>query len=246
MKVHYRLDSMKLIKQRTLDMLKLNQGESVIELGCGLGHDAEAMADSVKGSGCIVAIDNSRRMLQEAIKFSTHSNVEYHYGDVNHLNFADCSFSACRADRLLVSQPDINQVLSEAIRIIKPNGKLCVTDLDFATIIISPYLVGITELIVKYWQSLVLNPFIGRKLPALFKQHGLMNIKIQPEVFIVTSYETLKEIVPFETMLDDMVCLKQITNQQKLKIINAFEKVHNENEFFWSINLFTVVGQKNP
>ena len=45
MEAHFHLESMQSIKQVAVNMLALNPGDSVIELGCGLGHDAELLLD---------------------------------------------------------------------------------------------------------------------------------------------------------------------------------------------------------
>ncbi len=244
MEAHYNLENMRNIKKIAIEMLQLNHGEKVIELGCGLGHDAEALAEIVGNTGSVIAMDSSKRMISEAQKRSTHPNVTYLYGDANNLAFADNSFSACRADRLLVSQKNVDQVFLEAMRVVKPEGKICITALDFGALTLSPNLGNTTDIIINYWQQLVENPFIGRELPGVFKQHGLLNVNFIPHVFTIDKYQDLQEIVQFDTMLNDMVYHGLISEIQKEETILAFQHADEADEFLWSINLVTVMGTK--
>lgn len=245
METHHRIDSVKYIKNRAIDRLDLKPGDTVIELGCGLGYDSNEIASHVGDNGTVIAVDISKNMISEAQKRSRHSNIIYCHGDACYLNFADNSFSACYADRLLVSQHDVDKILTEAIRVIKPQGKLCITDLDFGKLSFGPHLESITNSLIKHWQTLVTNPYIGRKLPALFESHDLREIEVIRGNFNINDYETLKKIVQIEVMLDDMIALKKISLQQKLSIISQLKRAEAEEKFLWSIELVTVVAKKS-
>jgi ubiquinone/menaquinone biosynthesis C-methylase UbiE len=243
MKVHYSVTSMLKIKQRSLELLDIQTKDTVLEIGCGLGLDTEAIAEK-NYLGKAVGIDCCFRMIQEAKNKSTHNNAEYLIGNAEKLPFPNGYFDKCRMERLLISQKSINTILSEAIRVIKPNGKICITDLDFGSIVLFPYMNNVTEAVVKYWQSLVENPFIGRQLLDLLNQYNLSNIYIEPEVFSLRHYDTLKNIVQFETMLQDMRNNKLINEEELNNFIAAINQADDKGSFFWSINLFTVVATK--
>lgn len=244
MEAHYQLDSMKAIKRRALDSLNLKFGDSVIELGCGLGCDAELLADRVGKAGRVVAIDASSRMINEARKRSSHANVAYFHADAAALDFPDGEFSACRAERLLVSQENINRVISEMLRVTQTGGRICITELDFSTMLLIPQFDNVTDKIISHWTQLVRNPFIGKKLGLLLKKSGLNLIEEHSEVFIVNSYKMLKKIIDFESMLDDMLNDGKIISSQKEATIDSFQKADGEGNFFWSIGLMTVVARR--
>ncbi len=245
MEAHSCLESMKAIKQRALDLLDLQKGDAVIELGCGLGIDAELLADRVGKTGSVVAIDASERMITEAKKRSKHENVAYYQGDAAKIDFPDNHFMAYRADRLLVSQKKIMPILFEALRVIRKGGRICITALDFSGMKLEPVASEITGKVIAYWQQLVENPFIGKELLNYLRKLNLVATKIQPETFSVDSYQTLKTIVPFESMLSDMVAIKIITlNEQKI-IIDLLKETDMRGDFLWKIDLVTVVGCKS-
>lgn len=243
MEVHYELESMRSIKRRALTMLDINPGDSVIELGCGLGVDAELLGE-LAYDGAVSAVDISKKMLKEATSRSKRKNVTYALSDACTLPYANNSFSKCRLERLLISQKNVDKVFQEAKRVTKINGKICITDLDFSTIFLYPVSRRINRIVRGYWAGLVRNPLIARKLPFLFLKNKMTNLLLQPEIFIVQSYKTLKEIVEFEVMLNDMQALQKITRQEKESVIDAFEKADIAGNFFWSINLLSIVGTK--
>ena len=242
MQAHYTSESMLKIKKNAIKLMNLQPREHVCELGCGLGHDAAMMAELVGADGYIAAVDKSEKILLEAHKLNNRSNIAFSSHDAVNLPFADNTFDACRAERLLVSQKNIPQVFDEMIRVLKPTGRLCITSLDFGSLILAPYITTVDKIIM-YWQNMVENPFVGRQLPALFNQFNLQQIKLESNVFHLSSYETLKTIVPFEIMLDDMVAQKHLTHQERQETVDAFIEADQNNTFYWSINLVTAVGK---
>ncbi|CAN5423533.1 hypothetical protein BH10PSE19_BH10PSE19_00390 [soil metagenome] len=244
MEAHYRIESMKAIKNRSLELLSPEKGDRVLDLGCGLGFDTEALAECVGKNGYSIGIDISQRMILEAKARSKYQNAFYCIGDVANVCFPDNYFSGCRADRLLVSQKNVSQVLSEIRRVVRPGGKICITCLDFGTITLYPGSDRIIKIIVEHWQRLVENPFIGRQLPSLLRQHGIGGLKIQPEVFYIRKFSVLEEIIPFEKMLDDIKNQKMITEVEAIELIKELKNADVQDEFYWSINLLTIMGIK--
>src|SRR5689334_21748390 len=104
-----KIDGIREIKNKAIKLLRLNSGESAIEFGCGLGHDAEILSEYVKPHGNVVAVDSSLSMLNAAKKYSTCSNIQFHHGKINELPFLPHSFDAAYADRVLVSQPNFSK-----------------------------------------------------------------------------------------------------------------------------------------
>ncbi|MBB72002.1 MAG: hypothetical protein CMF50_06340 [Legionellales bacterium] len=245
MKLHAQLEPIKEIKRTAVKMLDLQLGDNVIELGCGLGYDTRMMAEIVGMDGIVMGIDLSHKMLTEARKLTQQTNILYRKADANQLDFDDNTFSALRADRLLVSQQDVNHTLSEAIRVVKPGGKLCITSLDLGSMILSPYLGAITDSVIKYWQELVLNPFVGRQLPGLFKQHGLVDVEVKPQGFYVDSLESLNKIIKLESMLEDMNKQGLLSDSDLAEVSTALNKADVAGSLFWGITMVTVLGVKN-
>jgi SAM-dependent methyltransferase len=56
------------IKRKSIDMLRLQPGASVLDVGCGLGSDAVAMAERVGAAGRVVGIDASQELIAKAVE----------------------------------------------------------------------------------------------------------------------------------------------------------------------------------
>lgn len=240
----FSIETIKAIKNRAISLLELKPGNSVIEIGCGLGHDSEKMAEIVGTTGEVIASDSSKLMLEEAKRRSLNPNVKYCYGKAGQLEFENNRFDAVYADRLLVSQPNVSQVLNEFIRVLKHGGHICITDIDTGTAGMYPYLPELTDKLIARLQEIILNKHIGRELPYLFKSLGLSDIKIFPEAYIVRSLELVNTMINFSRMINDLIKLGRFTINQGKKLLHALEKADEQGDFLYFITLFTVVGMK--
>lgn len=241
MESHYDLKSMREIKKTSLDMLQLENGDIVLELGCGLGIDTEAIRSKLD-FGQVIGTDLSQKMINESKRRSRFQDIVYQKASAKKIEYPDNYFTKCKADRLLVSQTDVDGILSEIKRVLIPNGKICITDLDFDTMFFCPELTGISSAILKYWKQLVENPLIGRQLPMLFIKHGFEILRIESQVFFIRNYEMLKKIVKFEDMLQDAKQLQLITQQEISFLLDQISEIDRRNGFLWGITLHSVLG----
>ncbi len=240
----FTLDTIRAIKQRAINLLKLKQGDKVIEVGCGLGHDSESIGEIVGSNGSVVAIDSSVCMLKEAKKRSLHPQVDYQLSNATNLDFSNNSFSAGYADRMLVSQSNVKKVFSELVRVVKPGGRICVTDIDLGSVVMYPYIDKITQKLIERLQEIVLNKFIGRELPYLFKSFNLKDIKVYPEAYIVRSFELVNTMIDFPRMIKDLKDIGRYTDEEASTLHNCLVSADKQGDFLYAITLFTVVGIK--
>ena len=110
------LDFMQAVKLTITARLDVHAGDSVLDAGCGTGDDVRAMAPWVEPTGRVVGLDltlvEARRRAEEA-----GIPVEFVQGDVQRLPFADDTFTACRAERMLQHLEDPRQALCELVRV---------------------------------------------------------------------------------------------------------------------------------
>ena len=109
----------------------INQGESVLDIGCGAGVDAIFAAKMAGQKGKVAGIDIMPEMLQQAeknIKLANLDNVTFEKASSDKLPFPDKSFDVAISNGVFNLVPDKPGALSEAFRVLKPSGRLMIAD----------------------------------------------------------------------------------------------------------------------
>ena len=110
-------------KRDSYDLLGATPGHRILEVGCGLGDDAAALARRVAPGGSVVAVDGSQAMVDAAQK--RHADVaglSFELADATQLQFHDASFDACRIDRVLQHIAEPAGAIVEMVRVLRPDG----------------------------------------------------------------------------------------------------------------------------
>jgi ubiquinone/menaquinone biosynthesis C-methylase UbiE len=114
-----------------IEMLAVQPGERVLEVGCGPGTGLKFLAETTPGIEAIVGLDLSRNMLLQSQRKHISPHPHYIQGDGAHLPLArdtfDALFSAFTLE--LFSEEEIHVVLGECSRVLKPGGRLGVVSL---------------------------------------------------------------------------------------------------------------------
>src|SRR5690349_21886506 len=88
-------------KRESYRLLGAAPGRRILDVGCGLGDDAAAMAALVRTGGAVVGVDGSQAMIDKARRrHGQVAGLTLDVADAAHLPFEDASFDACRIDRV--------------------------------------------------------------------------------------------------------------------------------------------------
>ncbi|HKQ76834.1 MAG TPA: methyltransferase domain-containing protein [Blastocatellia bacterium] len=238
-----RLDSIRACKHRLLHLLDTKEGHRILDVGCGAGEDAMAMARMVGSEGLVTGVDKSEIMIAEAKKRSAGSGlpVEWILCQAERLDFADNTFDGCRADRLLGHIEDPHKLLADMIRVTRPSGRVVVFDFDVDAFIFNIPDYELNRKVVHALCDSFCNGHIGRQLPALVRSSGLIDIFIIPYTLI---YPLEMLMLGLEGVLENAQETGVLTYGEVSRWRHQLEEAEQQGSFFAAAPGFIVGGRK--
>jgi len=190
-----------------ITLASLQPGQTVLDLGSGAGLDCFFAAKKVGDTGHVIGVDMTPEMIERAkssAKRLDFQNVEFRQGYLEELpvesNTVDVIISNC----VINLSPDKSKVFTEAFRVLKPGGKLAVSD-----IVTDGPLPDAIKKSLSAWAGCVAGAVEAEEYVGMMKSVGFTDISIVPVFFdketVDSAINDMKDMVELKTVSRDDV-----------------------------------------
>jgi len=180
----------------------LQEGETVLDLGCGAGFDCFLAADRVGPKGRVIGVDMTPEMLdraREQAEKDRYGNVEFRLGEIENLPAADNSIDVVMSNCVINLSTDKARVFQEAYRVLKPGGRIIISD-----IVISRPLPECIQQSIASYVGCVSGAMLKTSYLGVIEQAGFKAVRLVRETN-----------VPFDLLLNDPVA-RAVIEENKL------------------------------
>ncbi len=156
---------------------ELHEGETVLDLGSGAGADVLISARRVGPTGKAIGLDMTDEMLELARRNAAETgveNVEFAKGYIEEMPLPDASVDVIISNCVINLSADKRRVLREAARVLKPGGRLAVSD-----VIADPDMDEATRTDMQQWTGCIAGALTRQEFEDALAEAGLTDIEIR-------------------------------------------------------------------
>lgn len=182
------------------EFAKIQEGDTVIDLGSGAGNDAFVARKLAGDKGKVIGIDFTEAMIARARENAEKlgfNNVEFRLGDIEDMpitsNKADVIVSNC----VLNLVPNKHKVFSEIIRVLKPGGHFSISD-----IVLEGELPAKWKQVAEFYAGCVSGAIQKSEYLGIIEEAGFKNITLQKDKTIIIPDSILSEYLSAEEVTE--------------------------------------------
>ena len=176
-------------KERSFALLEPRPGAVLLDVGCGTGDDVATLAQRVAPGGRAIGVDTSASMIAEARRRAGSTGlpgVEFLHADAAVLGLADASVDGCRTERTLLHVPDPARVVAEMARVVRPGGRVVLTEPDWHTLVVDAGDPEVGHAVAAAAAGRFRNGVVGRTLRRLLLDAGLVEVEVAARTLLAT------------------------------------------------------------
>jgi ubiquinone/menaquinone biosynthesis C-methylase UbiE len=230
------------------DKLDFAESALTLEIGCGTGAVARALAKKAHFAGSIVGVDQSRPFIDAAQQFAAEEGVDkaisFSVCDGHALDFDDESFDLAIAHTLISHVTDPTAIITELARVIRKNGTLVILDGDYASL---TYAVPDHEFGLRMDHNLATasfnNPMVMRDLVSILPAQGFMMTESMADV--VSEIGQASYFKSFaETYAPLVAKAGLMTDSEVDGWFDMINQAMDDGTFFASCNYYTYIAKR--
>ena len=230
--------------------LRLTPGQRLLDVGCGLGDAALALAADLGSDGEVVGVDVSAEMVagaQSRARAAT-CRVRFTVGDALELAEPNCSFDVVRSERALQWVTNPEGAVAEMGRVLRPGGLLSLIDTDWSTFAID---VGDADLAARVRETMRIErrrpSNVGRRLADLVRDVGLDLMTETTETQHWTAWDpdespALDGCFSMSSLAEDLIDAGQLDAGDQERFVSTVHTAAREGRFSMALTMFGVVA----
>jgi SAM-dependent methyltransferase len=159
-------------------LASLEPGQTVLDLGSGGGIDVFLAAKRVGEDGHVIGVDMTAEMIEKARRNKAKigaENVEFRLGEIEHLPVADDTVDVIISNCVINLSPDKSQVFRDAYRVLRPGGRLAVSD-----IVTNGPLPDAVKQNMAAWAGCVAGALEADDYIAAIEEAGFVDVELEP------------------------------------------------------------------
>jgi ubiquinone/menaquinone biosynthesis C-methylase UbiE len=239
--------AIRVMLEKTIELLHLRPGQSILEVGCGTGVILPRWVELVGPAGRVMAIDHAESFVADArdrvADLDLAGIVSVDLGDAYALPYDDQCFDAAHCERVLMHLADPQAALQEMCRVVRPGGRIVAVEPDWQMI---PFDHADPEAMTTlYAQHLkhIRQPDMGRTLYRRLGECGLVDRQVVPVVYPLSDFSVLRTygFCP-EDHLDAVAGDGSISRDRAIRAIDQLETASRDERFFTVVVGFAAAG----
>jgi SAM-dependent methyltransferase len=230
--------------------LGLVGGERLLDVGCGLGEAAIALAQDLAEGGEVVGIDASEKMLGVARvnARAARRRMRFSVGDARSLEEPDDSFDVARSERTLQWLADPASAVAEMVRVVRPGGRISLIDTDWSTFTIDvgdDAIAGLIHDLMRTERNRASN--VGRRLHELLGAAGCIPIARTAATQTWTTWDPDRSPAPLgcfsmESLADDLVATARLAPVEHEQFVSTIQDAARRGQFGMRLTMFAVIA----
>jgi len=224
----------------SIQKLGIAAGQKVLDVGCGIGGATIPIAVITGPTGLAAGVDLSSVMIEYALKRTANQpSIEFRVSDACALPYPEKFFDLARSERLFLYLPDRLAALKEMMRVVKPGGRVYVSDTDIDSTAIYSRNRALTRKMTSLVAASMPNPNSARELPSLARKAGLKDLQIEVSA-VSTPYEFFLRAIAGSLIKAAETGV--ITQEELREFLEEQAALHASGDFFQMWSFVRVTG----